>query len=280
LTSLRATNKKNIIRTYDVLKDEDHKKIFIAMEYIDGMSLRQYMDRNGILPLKEALYIFKKILDGVSELHHFNQQIIHRDLKPENILLSHDLSKIKIIDFGIASVITKRIENNQKMLFTDEKSIYGTYPYICPDIFLLSANDNQDQKAQIISEQFDFYALGVILYEMLIGDKPFIADDYGNISVIKLPLKYDFLPMSEINNEVPNAIENIIFKCMACKKSDLKYRYHTIDEIQNDLNQYLNNPLLIANQPLIKPKSQRTYQINDVFNIAKQKQNKKFYEQQ
>jgi serine/threonine-protein kinase len=247
------------------------------MEYIDGMSLRDYIEIHGYLSVNDTLFHFQKILEGVKELHSFKDKIIHRDLKPENILLSHDLRSVKIIDFGISSVFTK-INQTDKQLFTNEKVIFGTYPYICPDLLKFRDTDDEKRRASIISEQFDFFSLGVILYEMLTGDKPFYAKDYDKIDVIKLPLKYDLLILSDINPHIPVAIENIIFRCMASKPEDLKYRYENINQIIDDVNRYITQPEKTTGDVLLKPRNKRYFQIKGGFNIESQILKEKFYE--
>jgi serine/threonine-protein kinase len=105
------------------------------MEYIDGMPLSKYISKYGALSLKEATYIIKKIAEGINTLHNLKDQVIHRDLKPENVLLSKDLLKVKLIDFGISTVKGK-LANKDKYIQTYEDSLFGTYPYIFPDLKL------------------------------------------------------------------------------------------------------------------------------------------------
>jgi serine/threonine-protein kinase len=277
VTATRVTNKKNIVQTYDVVKSNNDNTVSIFMEYIDGISLREYIETHGYLSLNDALFYFQKILEGVKELHSFNDKIIHRDLKPENILLSKDLRNLKIIDFGISSVFTM-VNKDNKLMFTNENVIYGTYPYICPDLLKLRGTNDDAKRASIISEQFDFYSLGVILYEMLAAEKPFYAKNYDKLEVIELPLKYDLMVLSDINPHIPVAIENIIFRCMASKPEDIKYRYENINQIITDLNRYLNQPEKTVADHLLKPRNKRLFQIKGGFNIQGQKLREKFYE--
>jgi serine/threonine-protein kinase len=242
------------------------------MEYVKGHSLRDIIEKNGYLNLKESLYIIRKVLEALKGLHNFKHKIIHRDLKPENIMISNDYTQIKIIDFGISSVIA----SGNKVL-TLEESLYGTYAYISPEIFAL--NESTD-KGSILNEQFDFFSIGVILYEMLLGTKPFYAEDYETKEALKLALNYDIYPMNKIDNNIPNAVENIIFKCLASKKEDKKYRYKKAEEIIHDIQKIEQNTKAAFNVKLIKPEHKRVYVARTIFKIDAEKQHLKIWYQQ
>ncbi len=277
VTCNRVGNLPNIVKTYQVAKINNDNTIVIVMEYIDGISLRDYLNTHGYLSIQESIYLFQKILLGIKELHSFKQKIIHRDLKPENILLTHDLRQVKIIDFGISSVVEIK-QDSENSVLTNENALYGTYPYISPDIFQLKQSSESKINSNFISEQFDFYSLGIIFYEMLIGKKPFYADNYNNAQVIKLPLTYDMPIMSDINPNITPAIENIIFRCIASKPSDIRYRYHSVQEIINDLDAVEKQKVNLVDQKLIKSRKERTFQTKNVFDVTKQKERERFYE--
>lgn len=276
VTSNRASNLPNIVKTFQVAKINNDNTIIIVMEYVDGISLRNYLNDHGYLSINESIYFFEKILIGIKELHSFRQKIIHRDLKPENILLSRDLRQVKIIDFGISSVVEIK-EHSNSQVYTNESVLYGTYPYISPDVFNMVDNSN-NINSSLISEQLDFYSLGVIFFEMLVGRKPFLSDNYNTVDVIRLPLKYDIPIMSDINPNITPDIENIIFRCMASKESDKKYRYHSVQEIINDVKNIQNDSSKSITQKLIKPRKERTFQNKNAFDVNRQKQREKFYE--
>lgn len=243
------------------------------MEYVNGKSLRQVLNQQGALSVNESIFLFKKILLALKSLYSFKQKIIHRDLKPENILLSKDRTELKIIDFGIASIIA---QTHQKSLLSNEKQLFGTYPYLSPDLLkVFNAKDEKD-KLSIINEQCDFFSIGVILYEMLVGSKPFIADDYAKEEVISLPLKYDLPDMHRSNPKIPLGLENIVFRCVASKKEDIKFRYNNINEIISDVNELEIDVANHQNQHLLKPYNKRVMQ-NSVFNLEKEKVKTKFY---
>lgn len=278
VTSTRVNNKSNIISTYDIIKEEDNQTIIIVMEYIDGISLRKYIEQQNGINVKEAVYFFSLILKGIKELHSFRDKIIHRDLKPENILLTKDLLNLKIIDFGISSVIATSIIDSSQSIQTNEKILFGTYAYICPDFIQMWKTTDHIAKQKYITEQFDFFSLGVIFYEMLVGEKPFYSDSYDKPDVMKLPLKYDIVCMNDINPNIPSVLENIIFRCLASKPEDIKYRYTNVNQIIADLDKYIRDPKIDALFPLLKPRNKRTLQLKGIFNIENQRNKEKIYE--
>jgi serine/threonine-protein kinase len=250
------------------------------MEYIDGISLHAHLEKVGSLSVRESIFYFSKILEGIKELHSFNEKIIHRDLKPENIMLSKDLMHVKIIDFGISSVVIESSINeskSNKKIITNEESIFGTYPYISPDLKRMSRK-SKTERDNFISTQFDFFPLGVIFYEMLMGEKPFKFPHENDPGIIDLPLKYDMMCISDINPNISPAIENIIFRCIASKDSDLKFRYQSINQIISDLKNYESDKEKTSFTKLLKPKNERTLQLSNVFNVQEQKLREKFYE--
>jgi serine/threonine-protein kinase len=247
------------------------------MEYVDGISLRKYIEQQNGINIQESIYLFGLILKGIKELHSFRDKIIHRDLKPENIILTKDLLSLKIIDFGISSVINVSNGDDSKQVYTNETIMNGTYPYICPDLLKMTRDKTQSEKDKYISEQFDFFSLGVIFYEMLMGEKPFYADDYEKIEVLTLPCKYDIMCMSDINPNIPVSVENIIFRCLASKPDDIKYRYMNVSQIISDLEKVSKNPNKIGDT-LIKPKSKRLLQLKGIFNVESQRTKERIYE--
>ncbi|GHU31850.1 putative serine/threonine-protein kinase [Bacilli bacterium] len=278
VTAKRASSCQNIVKTYDVADINNGNTVIIVMEYVNGVSLNNYLAKVGNINVKEALFIFEKILEGIKELHGFQHKIIHRDLKPENIMLTNDMTKIKIIDFGISSVLTISKATGDKKALTDETSVFGSFPYMCPET-LDVARSTKEMKSRIISEQFDFFSLGVILYEMLIGQKPF-SYEKEDPSICRLPLQYDLMCISDINPEIPVAVENIIFKCMASKPEDKKNRYRSVDEIIHDVRAVINGDVSNDTVQLLKPRNERTFQGKIVFNVNAQRLKEKFYEKQ
>jgi serine/threonine-protein kinase len=274
VTSQRVANKPNIVNTFDVQKVNNGNTIIIVMEFIDGISLRDYINEKGILQVKEAVYIFEKMLNAIKVLHNFKEKIIHRDLKPENIMLTRDLMNVKLIDFGISTV-----RATDDKILTYEGTTLGTPPYISPDFYRMCQEKDKTTKSKYITEQFDFFALGVIFYEMLMGEKPFVNKSKNENDIIKVPYTYDPIPISNVRSDISPALDNIIFKCLATKSNDLQYRYNNVDEILKDLHSYIENPNKSFYQKLIKPKNKRTLQLADIFNVEKEKQRLRFYNQ-
>lgn len=270
LTAIRISQKPNpnLMTTYNVHVTKDND-IILIMDYIDGITLRTYLAQQGCLTPKVALNIFKKLLNGIKQLHSYRQKIIHRDLKPENIMVSHDLSRVVIVDFGISSVVKQDIDK----VITNEIELYGTASYILPDLLSEFRKKPEERK---ISVQSDFYSLGIILYEMIMGTLPYQPVNTGNekkdkLATIRIPNTYDMVNISA-NPTIPASLENIIFRCIATKPEDKKYRYEEANQIIDDVNKCL---LIIDKKsdptPLLKPISRRFYQYEKQIDIDRTK---------
>lgn len=278
LTAMRISQKRNpnLAVTHNVIVTSDDQIIMI-MDYIDGVTLRTYLTNHGCLTPKVALNIFKKMLNGIQQLHHYKQKIIHRDLKPENVMVSHDLSKVIIVDFGISSVVKEDINK----VMTNELELYGTASYILPDLLEIYNPKNETRN---ISVQSDFFSLGVILYEMIMGTLPFdqVKDATGNLDkrkTIQLPTRFDMVNISA-NPTIPPMLENIIYRCIASKPQEIKYRYTDIDQIIDDVNKCI--PLLdkkTDTTPLLKPVAQRFYQRESLIDVDYIKSQQRWYKQ-
>lgn len=285
LTTTTRVNHPNLIKTYDVaqptlrVRKSNGSTIVISdvavivMELVDGPSLRNLMKKNPYMSIEEAMYYFQKIVAGVNKLHNYSHMIIHRDLKPENILLSRDLRNLKIVDFGISSSI---ILNKTKLLtLTNEKALFGTVDYMAPDNFDEEIGPDGKKRRIQPNPQFDFYSLGIILFEMLTGEKPFTKDPKNDQKTIKKATIYDIPLLKSIRFDVPNSIENIVFRCIASKKEDLHFRYKNCEELLNDVNKY--NEKKHLNSPLLKPLNKRIFEREIMFNTLVEKDKEKFY---
>lgn len=283
-------NVLEILNEINVLKKIDHPNIikifecymqkgnyYLVTEYCSGGELFELVNNTKFTEVQVA-YLMYQLFSSINYCH--KMKIIHRDLKPENILLSKDRSNLKIIDFGISSVVFTSFDKNAKKeikhFSTNENQLYGTYPYISPSLYLAySPKATTEKRFEVINEQCDFFSIGIILYEMLTGNKPFNGD-LNDQKVILLPLRYDIPPLSKNNPKISPAIENVIFRCIASKPDDLKYRYTNVKEIIKDVDDIINNPQEGKLTELIKPYNKRTIQAN-VFDIESEKSKLKFY---
>lgn len=201
----------HIVQIYDY-GNYNHKP-YIVMEYVKGVTLKQFISQRQYLDLDEAVLIMHQILDAVYHAHR--KMIIHRDLKPQNILIKADNS-IKLMDFGIA--FTKEF-----VQLTQRDIVLGSAHYLAPEII-----DNH-----MATIQSDIYALGIIFYELLMGKVPF--DGESPLQIALKHTKEEIPSVTSINPSIPQSIENIILKA-TCK--DVNYRYANLKEMIEDLNTY------------------------------------------
>ncbi|WP_298032042.1 Stk1 family PASTA domain-containing Ser/Thr kinase [uncultured Dysosmobacter sp.] len=204
----------NIVSVYDVSKGGDVE--YIVMELIDGITLKQYMEKRGQLNWRESLHFITQIMRGLSHAH--SRGIVHRDIKPQNIMVLRDGS-VKVADFGIAC-----LENSAQTL---TQEALGSVHYISPE---QARGDRTDARS-------DIYSAGVVLYEMLAGRLPFEGD--SAVSVAIQHLSSIPLPPREINPDIPEQLELICMKAMA---PDLERRYFSAEEMIADLEAFRKNP--------------------------------------
>ena len=204
----------NIVSVYDVSRGETE---YIVMELIDGITLKQYMERRGKLNWRESLHFITQIMRGLSHAH--SRGIIHRDIKPHNVMILRDGS-VKIADFGIA-----RLESSAQQTMTQQA--LGSVHYISPE---QAKGDRTDARS-------DIYSAGVVLYEMLTSRLPFEGDSAVSIAIQHL----SSVPLSpcEIDPTVPEALEKICMKAMA---SDIEKRYQSAEAMIADLEEFRKNP--------------------------------------
>jgi len=204
----------NIVSVYDVSKGGDVE--YIVMELIDGITLKQYMEKRGQLNWRESLHFITQIMRGLSHAH--SRGIVHRDIKPQNIMVLRDGS-VKVADFGIAC-----LENSAQTL---TQEALGSVHYISPE---QAKGDRTDARS-------DIYSAGVVLYEMLTNRLPFEGDSAVSVAIQHL----SSIPLAprEINSEIPEPLELICMKAMA---PDLERRYSSADAMINDLEAFRKNP--------------------------------------
>lgn len=208
----------NIVKIYDVGFTD--KVQFIVMEYVDGITLTDYIEQQGVLKWRDALHFTVQVLKALQHAH--DRGIVHRDVKSSNVMLLRD-GTIKVMDFGIARF---NRENNKTV---SEKTI-GSVHYISPE----------QARGDITDERSDIYSVGVALYEMLTGRKPFDGD-----TPVAIALKHmQSTPRkpSEINETIPEGLEQIVLRAM---QKDPAARYQTAGEMINDLEEFKKNPGIV-----------------------------------
>ena len=201
-------SQNNIVDVYDVCLEGD--MMYLVMEYIDGVTLKEYLDKVKKLDWREATFYIKQILKAMSHAHE--RGIVHRDLKPHNIMLLRD-GTIKVTDFGIA-----KLSKFETQTITD-KAI-GSVHYISPE---QASGDRTDEKT-------DIYAVGVMLYEMITGTLPFVADSAVSVALMQVQAQ-PTMPR-EIDPSIPEGIEEITIKAMM---KDPEMRYASAIAMYNDI---------------------------------------------
>ena len=204
----------NIVSVYDVSTNPDRE--YIVMELIDGITLKQYMERRGRMDWRESLHFITQIMRGLSHAH--SRGIIHRDIKPQNITVLRDGS-VKVADFGIACLA------NQGQTLTQEA--LGSVHYISPE----------QARGDRIDARSDIYSAGVVLYEMLTGRLPFEGDSAVSVAIQHL----SSVPLAprDIDPSIPEPLELI---CMKAMNSDPNKRYASADAMIEDLEKFRRDP--------------------------------------
>ena len=201
----------NIVSVYDVSHNDELE--YIVMELVEGITLLQYMEKKGALPWNEALHFSRQIAKALDHAH--TRGIIHRDIKPQNIMLLKD-GTIKVADFGIAALETELYENDGQAI--------GSIHYIAPE---QARGDYPDTRS-------DLYSLGVVMYEMFTGEKPYIGDSLGEIAVKHM--NADPKPIHDIIPDFPSELERITAKAMS---ADIDLRYQSASDLVRDIDQFL-----------------------------------------
>lgn len=203
----------NIVGVYDVGQDMDMH--YIVMEFVDGITLKKYIERKGKLSVREAVGISLQIANGLEAAHA--NHIIHRDIKPQNILISKD-GTAKVSDFGIAKAASSN---------TITANAMGSVHYISPE----------QARGGFSDEKSDIYSLGVSMYEMLSGTLPFTGE--SAVAIALAHIQEDATPLDAIDATIPHGLSNIVAKCMQ-KKTEL--RYLTVMDLIADLKMFLQDP--------------------------------------
>ena len=206
----------NIVQVYDVSSSDNAN--FIVMELIDGISLKQYMEKKGVLNWKETLHFAMQIAKGLEHAH--GRGIVHRDIKPHNVMVLKNGS-VKVMDFGIARVMNK---SN-----TLTKEALGSVHYISPEQAKGGHTDNRS----------DLYSLSVVMYEMMAGRPPY--DGESAVAVAIQHINGGAVPPSSWNPNIPGGLEQIIMKGMSL---EIKDRYISATEMLQDMEEFRKNPAI------------------------------------
>ncbi|WP_347862894.1 Stk1 family PASTA domain-containing Ser/Thr kinase [Salimicrobium sp. PL1-032A] len=209
-----SLNHPNIVNIFDVGEESDI--YYMVMEYVDGMTLKKYIQTHAPVQPESAVKIMRQITDAIGHAHE--NELIHRDIKPQNILIDSE-GTVKVTDFGIAMALPATA-------LTQTNSVLGSVHYLSPE----------QARGGIATKKSDIYSLGIVFFELLTGRLPFSGE--SPISVALKHLQHD-TPAVSMYADVPQSLENIVLKSTA--KNPL-HRYASIEEMEEDLNTCLYNP--------------------------------------
>src|SRR5699024_7336943 len=204
----------NVVNVYDV--GQDRGLYYMVMELVEGITLKDYIEKKGRLSAKETVSIAIQMVTGLQAAH--NQHIIHRDIKPQNIIISKD-GKVKVTDFGIARATTSTQ--------TISTSVMGSVHYTSPE----------QARGGVVDEKSDIYSIGITLYEMVTGHVPFDGD--STVTVALKHLQEQIVSPSEEVPDIPYSLECIIMKCT---QKNPQLRYHDCASLLTDLKRSLVDP--------------------------------------
>lgn len=210
----------NIVKVFDVSFGD--RLQYIVMEYVEGITLKEYIEQQMIINWKETVHFVSQILLALQHAH--DKGIVHRDIKPQNIMLLQD-GTIKVTDFGIA-----RFSRSDTRTMSEEA--IGSVHYISPE----------QARGEITDDKADIYSVGVMMYEMLTGQLPFQSDNAVSIAIMQL--QQEAKPPREINPSIPLGLEQITMRAMQKKRSS---RYHSAAEMLLDIDEFKRNPSIKFN---------------------------------
>ncbi|MEG0380291.1 MAG: Stk1 family PASTA domain-containing Ser/Thr kinase, partial [Kurthia sp.] len=213
--SATSLNHPNIVSIFDVGEDEEDGLQYIVMEYVKGMTLKQYIVEYAPLAPTRCVEIMTQLTSAIGMAHQ--NQIIHRDIKPQNILMDED-GNVKITDFGIAMALTATS-------FTKTNSVLGTVHYLSPE----------QARGGIATKKSDIYSLGIVLYELLTGELPFSGE--SAVSIALKHLQAETPSVKAVVPSIPQSLENVVIKATA---KEVRHRYFTVEKMREDLETVLD----------------------------------------
>lgn len=222
----------NIVRVYNVSFGD--RLQYIVEEYVDGITLKEYIQQQGVINWKEAVHFAGQILAALQHAH--DKGIVHQDIKPQNIMLLND-GTIKVTDFGIARF--SRTDNN-----TTSENAIGSVHYISPE----------QARGEMTDDKADIYSVGVVLYEMITGQLPFQSD--SAVSVALMQLQNDPVRPRELVPTLPLGLEQITMRAMQKNTAD---RYQSAAEMLMDINEFKRNPAVKFNYTYFVDKEPTRY---------------------
>ena len=213
----------NIVSIYDVGQEDDLD--YIVMEYVEGVTLKQYIDAKVVIPWKEAVDYAAQICSGLEHAH--KKGIVHKDIKPHNIIITRE-GTLKITDFGIAKVMST------STITTGGAAGMGSVHYFSPE----------QARGGYIDAKTDIYSLGILMYEMVTGRLPFEGDTA--VAVAMQHIEKEPTPPSDLNKDIPQSLENVILRAMSKEQN---MRYDTATKMMIDLKKvYLGTPVAFDRQ--------------------------------
>ena len=216
--AIAVLSHQNIVKVYDVSFGDMIQ--YIVMEYIDGITLKEYIDQQGIIEWRDTLHLTTQVLKALQHAHECG--IVHRDIKPQNIMLLQD-GTIKVTDFGIA-----RFSDKATRTMTDQA--IGSVHYISPE----------QARGDLTDGKTDIYSVGVMLYEMLTGKLPFDGD--SAVTVALMQLQSTPKRPREVNPGIPIGLEQVTMRAMQKKPTD---RYTSAAEMLSDIERFRLNPSIV-----------------------------------
>lgn len=195
----------NIVNIYDV--GEENHILYMVMEYVEGLTLKEYIQKYSPISVEEALEIMKQVTSAIAHAHANN--LIHRDIKPQNILINNN-GQVKVTDFGIAIALSATS-------LTQTNSILGSVHYLSPE----------QARGGYATKKSDIYSLGIVLFELLTGRLPFMG--HSPVSIALKHLQTNTPSVRRFNESVPQSVENIVLKATA---KDPFHRYSDVEEME------------------------------------------------